>query len=121
MVTHGSVTFLWQNLSLRTAEFVAPEPRGFPPRTQVSSHMKFDRVRKVIRAHSKKLTHAVVDSEPKGKGLRKGGTADNTGTNEIRIVHTTQDFHGSKLMCPSMKSSTPLGTAHSLKYYVILI
>ena len=41
---------------------------------------------------------------PRGKGLRKVGTADNTGRNEIRVAHTTQNSHWSKSMCPSIKS-----------------
>ena len=40
----------------------------------------------------------------RGKGLRKVGTADNTGRNEIRVAHTTQNSHWSKSMCPSIKS-----------------
>ena len=37
-----------------------------------------------------------------GKGLRKGGTINNT-RNEIHVAHTTQNSYWSKSMCPSIK------------------
>ena len=37
---------------------------------------------------------------PKGKELMKGGAADNTGRNEIRVAHTTLNIHWS--MCSSI-------------------
>ena len=37
---------------------------------------------------------------------RKGGTADNTSRNEIRVAHTTQNSHWSKLIRLSIKSDT---------------
>ena len=42
---------------------------------------------------------------PKGNELMKGGSADNTERNEIRVAHDiTQNSHPSKSMCPSEKS-----------------
>ena len=38
-----------------------------------------------------------------GKELINGGTADNTGRNEMRVAHTTQNSHWSKSMCPPIK------------------
>jgi hypothetical protein len=37
---------------------------------------------------------------------RKGGTADNTSRNEIRVAHTTQNSHWSKSIRLSIKSDT---------------
>ena len=43
---------------------------------------------------------------PQGKELMEGKTADNTGRNQIRVAHLTQNFHRPKSMCLSMKSDT---------------
>ena len=43
---------------------------------------------------------------PKGNELMKGGIADNTERNEIRVAHTTENSHWSKSMCPPIKSDT---------------
>ena len=52
------------------------------------------------------LYYARLRAVLKGKELMKGGTADYTERNEIRVAHTTQNSHWSKSMSPSIKSDT---------------
>ena len=60
---------------------------------------------------------------PKEKELMKGGAADNTGRNEIRVAHTTQNIHWSKSMCPSICTIVQIlffrGCLHSRIIYMI--
>ena len=41
---------------------------------------------------------------PKENELMKGATADNSGRNEMRVLHITKNSRPSKSMCPSEKS-----------------
>jgi hypothetical protein len=52
------------------------------------------------------LLSAGLDFQACERKGRKGGTADNTSRNEIRVAHTTQNSHWSKLIRLSIKSDT---------------
>ena len=63
--------------------------------------LNYDRVTYNLVNTTKKLYHKEgmghwTASNPKGKELMKGGTADNTGRNEIRVARKTQNSHWSK-------------------------
>ena len=58
---------------------------------------------------------------PKRNELMKGGTADNSGRNEIRVAHMKRNVHPSKSMCPFEKSCTEYKLSpneRDLYYYV---